>query len=130
MQGSHFCMTFQTTAFSWYRTQARWRMDSRRKGRQKVRKSSSVAPPARSDNNSRPVTRPQTGDNARMRRALFKDSPRLLTSDAFAFELDGELRRAARSHNALTLVVIEAREPKTSPAALRAVDVTREVARV
>jgi hypothetical protein len=40
---------------------------------------------------------------------LFEHGARLLSPNAFAFVLDGELKRAARSQNFLTLVVIEAR---------------------
>ena len=41
--------------------------------------------------------------------AFFDDGARLLTPHAFEFVLDGELRRAVRSQNFLTLVVLEAR---------------------
>jgi GGDEF domain-containing protein len=36
------------------------------------------------------------------------DGPRVLTKDTFAFELDVELRRAVRTRNHLTLIVVEA----------------------
>lgn len=39
---------------------------------------------------------------------LFEEGSRLLTSHAFEFVLDGELRRAVRSQNYLTLIVLEA----------------------
>lgn len=39
----------------------------------------------------------------------FYEEGRLLTSHAFEFVLDGELKRAVRSQNFLTLVVLEAR---------------------
>ena len=38
---------------------------------------------------------------------LFEEGPRLLTPNAFDFVLDGELKRAVRSQNFLTLVVLE-----------------------
>ena len=38
-----------------------------------------------------------------------KRARRVLTPNAFEFVLDGELRRAVRSQNFLTLVVLEAR---------------------
>jgi diguanylate cyclase (GGDEF)-like protein len=41
--------------------------------------------------------------------AFFEDGSRLLTPHAFDFVLEGELKRAVRSQNFLTLVVIEAR---------------------
>lgn len=41
--------------------------------------------------------------------SFFDESTRLLTPHAFEFVLDGELRRAVRSQNFLTLVVLEAR---------------------
>ena len=41
--------------------------------------------------------------------AFFDESTRLLTPNAFEFVLDGELKRAVRSQNFLTLVVLEAR---------------------
>jgi GGDEF domain-containing protein len=37
-----------------------------------------------------------------------EDGPRLLSPEAFAFELDAELRRAVRSRSEVTLVVLEA----------------------
>ena len=40
---------------------------------------------------------------------FFEEGSRVLTPHAFEFVLDGELRRAVRSHNFLTLVVLEAR---------------------
>lgn len=40
---------------------------------------------------------------------FFEEGSRLLTSQAFEFVLDGELKRAVRSQNFLTLVVLEAR---------------------
>lgn len=40
---------------------------------------------------------------------FFEAGTRLLTSHAFEFVLDGELKRAIRSQNFLTLVVLEAR---------------------
>ena len=40
---------------------------------------------------------------------FFEEGSRLLTPSAFEFVLDGELRRAVRSQNFLTLVVLEAR---------------------
>jgi GGDEF domain-containing protein len=40
---------------------------------------------------------------------FFEEGSRLLTSSAFDFVLDGELRRAVRSQNFLTLVVLETR---------------------
>jgi len=40
---------------------------------------------------------------------LFEDQTRLLKPHAFAFVLDGELKRAVRSQNYLTLVVVETR---------------------
>ena len=40
--------------------------------------------------------------------AFFEDDSRLLTPRAFEFVLDGELKRAVRSQNFLTLVVFEA----------------------
>src|SRR5262245_20176653 len=41
--------------------------------------------------------------------AFFEDGSRLLTPNAFEFVLDGELKRAVRSQNFLTLVVLETR---------------------
>lgn len=41
--------------------------------------------------------------------AFYEEGSRLLTSHAFEFVLDGELKRAVRSQNFLTLVVLEAR---------------------
>jgi hypothetical protein len=41
--------------------------------------------------------------------AFFEEGSRLLTSHAFEFVLDGELKRAVRSQNFLTLVVVETR---------------------
>ena len=41
--------------------------------------------------------------------AFYEEGSRLLTSQAFEFVLDGELKRAVRSQNFLTLVVLEAR---------------------
>ena len=41
--------------------------------------------------------------------AFFEEGSRLLTPQAFEFVLDGELKRAVRSQNFLTLVVLEAR---------------------
>ena len=41
--------------------------------------------------------------------AFFEEGSRLLTPSAFEFVLDGELKRAVRSQNFLTLVVLEAR---------------------
>ena len=38
---------------------------------------------------------------------FFEDGSRVLTREAFEFVLDGELRRAVRSQNFLTLVVLE-----------------------
>jgi len=40
---------------------------------------------------------------------FFEEGSRLLTPGAFEFVLDGELKRAVRSQNFLTLVVLEAR---------------------
>jgi GGDEF domain-containing protein len=40
---------------------------------------------------------------------FFQEGSRLLTPNAFEFVLDGELRRAVRSQNFLTLVVVETR---------------------
>jgi len=40
---------------------------------------------------------------------LFEEGPRLLTPQAFDLVLDSELKRAVRSQNFLTLVVLEAR---------------------
>ena len=42
-----------------------------------------------------------------MNDSLFDDRARLLTPHAFEFVLDGELRRAVRSQNYLTLVTVE-----------------------
>jgi hypothetical protein len=42
-----------------------------------------------------------------MSEQFFQEGSRLLTSNAFEFVLDGELRRAVRSQNFLTLVVVE-----------------------
>ena len=39
---------------------------------------------------------------------FFEEGSRLLTPHAFEFVLDGELKRAVRSQNFLTLVVLEA----------------------
>jgi hypothetical protein len=41
--------------------------------------------------------------------AFFEEGSRLLTPNAFEFVLDGELKRAVRSQNFLTLVVLETR---------------------
>jgi hypothetical protein len=41
--------------------------------------------------------------------AFFEEGSRLLTPHAFEFVLDGELKRAVRSQNFLTLVVLETR---------------------
>jgi PleD family two-component response regulator len=47
------------------------------------------------------------------------DGPRVLQPDSFAFELDAELRRAVRTRNYLTLVVVEAgRDTEGPPAAV------------
>src|SRR6476620_5928632 len=43
-----------------------------------------------------------------MNDSFFEDDLRLLTPRAFEFVLDGELKRAVRSQNFLTLVVVEA----------------------
>jgi GGDEF domain-containing protein len=43
------------------------------------------------------------------RDSFFEEGSRLLTPPAFEFVLDGELKRAVRSQNYLTLVVLEAR---------------------
>jgi hypothetical protein len=40
---------------------------------------------------------------------FFAEGSRLLTPDAFEFVLDGELKRAVRSQNFLTLIVLETR---------------------
>lgn len=40
---------------------------------------------------------------------FFEEGTRLLTPDAFGFVLEGELKRAVRSQNFLTLVVLETR---------------------
>src|SRR3954471_20571736 len=40
---------------------------------------------------------------------FFEEGSRLLTPSAFEFVLDGELKRAVRSQNFLTLVVLEAK---------------------
>jgi hypothetical protein len=40
---------------------------------------------------------------------FYEEGTRVLTPHAFAFVLDGELKRAVRSQNFLTLVVVEAR---------------------
>jgi GGDEF domain-containing protein len=44
-----------------------------------------------------------------MRSAFFDREPRVLTASAFEFVLDGELRRALRSQNFVTLVVLDTR---------------------
>jgi len=44
-----------------------------------------------------------------MNDSFFEDDSRLLTPRAFEFVLDGELKRAVRSQNFLTLVVFEAK---------------------
>src|SRR5688500_1857817 len=41
--------------------------------------------------------------------SFFEEGSRLLTANAFEFVLDGELKRALRSQNFLTLVVLETR---------------------
>jgi hypothetical protein len=41
--------------------------------------------------------------------SFFEEGSRVLTPNAFEFVLDGELKRAVRSQNFLTLVVLEAR---------------------
>ena len=41
--------------------------------------------------------------------SFFEEGSRLLTPNAFEFVLDGELKRAVRSQNFLTLVVLEAK---------------------
>jgi GGDEF domain-containing protein len=41
--------------------------------------------------------------------SFFEEGSRLLTPNAFAFVLDGELKRAVRSQNFLTLVMLEAK---------------------
>jgi GGDEF domain-containing protein len=43
------------------------------------------------------------------RDSFFEDGSRLLTQNAFEFVFDGELKRAVRSQNFLTLLVLEAR---------------------
>ena len=45
------------------------------------------------------------------------DGPRVLARDSFAFELDVELRRAVRTRNYLTLVVVEAGQETEGPQA-------------
>ena len=44
-----------------------------------------------------------------MTESFFEEGSRLLTPNAFEFVLDGELKRAVRSQNFLTLVVLEAK---------------------
>lgn len=44
-----------------------------------------------------------------MRSSFYEEGSKLLTPGAFAFVLDSELKRAVRSQNYLTLVVVEAR---------------------
>jgi GGDEF domain-containing protein len=44
-----------------------------------------------------------------MSHAFFEEGSRLLTPHAFEFVLDGEMKRAVRSQNYLTLVVLETR---------------------
>ncbi len=44
-----------------------------------------------------------------MANSFFEEGSRLLTPNAFEFVLDGELRRAVRSQNFLTLVMLEAK---------------------
>jgi len=44
-----------------------------------------------------------------MSESFFEEGSRVLTPNAFEFVLDGELKRAVRSQNFLTLVVLEAR---------------------
>jgi hypothetical protein len=46
------------------------------------------------------------------------DGPRVLPPDLFTFELDAELRRAVRTRNYLTLVVVEAGRDREAPAAV------------
>ncbi len=43
------------------------------------------------------------------RSSFYEEGSKLLTPGAFAFVLDSELKRAVRSQNYLTLVVVEAR---------------------
>jgi hypothetical protein len=59
------------------------------------------------------LSRPSGGHNEGV------DGPRVLPAEAFAFELDVELRRAVRTRNHLTLVVVQARrETGGAPAAV------------
>src|SRR5919107_2428536 len=53
--------------------------------------------------------RPRQGLVASMSDAFFEEGSRLVTPNAFEFVLDGELKRAVRSQNFLTLVVLETR---------------------
>jgi len=49
-------------------------------------------------------------------RTMENDPPRVLSANAFAFELDAELRRAARVRSRVTLVVMETRHDSEEPA--------------
>jgi hypothetical protein len=48
-----------------------------------------------------------------MGEAFFAEGSRLLTPAAFAFVLDNEMKRAARSQNFFTLLVLDAKRVKT-----------------
>jgi GGDEF domain-containing protein len=59
--------------------------------------------------------------------AFLKEEFRVLTPEAFEFVLDNELKRAVRSQNFLTLVLLDTRATDRRPDALR--EVTRIVSR-
>jgi diguanylate cyclase (GGDEF)-like protein len=62
--------------------------------------------------------------------SVSEESSRLLTPGAFAFVLDGELKRAVRSQNYLTLVVLETRREENGLDASADDDAVEEVAEV
>jgi hypothetical protein len=59
---------------------------------------------------------------------FFQEDPRVLTPEAFDFVLNNELKRAVRSQNFLTLLVLEPTSP--APAPPPQAEVVREVARL
>jgi hypothetical protein len=60
--------------------------------------------------------------------AMKNDTPRVLSADAFAFELDAELRRAARVRSRVTLVVMEPSRTGDAPVPAVPDTVVQEVA--
>jgi len=62
--------------------------------------------------------------------AFFEEGSRLLTPNAFEFVLDGEMKRAVRSQNYLTLVVLETRREWDGMTMTADDGIVEEVARI